>query len=57
MPDSIQKIKHPDPKSNGEPAPIIEIEYPSYAELETYITNRAMAEIRSIVDDEKIADA
>jgi deoxycytidylate deaminase len=41
----------------GEPAPIVEIEYPSYAELETYITNRAMAEIRSIVDDAKIADA
>jgi len=41
----------------GEPAPIIEIEYPSYAELETYITNRAMAEIRGLVDDAKIANA
>ncbi|SFH76002.1 Deoxycytidylate deaminase [Bradyrhizobium sp. cf659] len=41
----------------GDPAPIIEIEYPSYAELETYITNRAMAEIRNVVADEEIAGA
>jgi deoxycytidylate deaminase len=41
----------------GEPAPIVEIEYPSYAELETYITSRALAEIRSVVDDAKIANA
>jgi len=41
----------------GEPAPIVEIEYPSYETLETYITNRALTEIRSVVDDAKIADA
>jgi deoxycytidylate deaminase len=41
----------------GEAAPIIEIEYPSYAELETYITDRTMREIRNVVDDSVIANA
>jgi hypothetical protein len=40
----------------GDPAPIIEIEYPSYADLETYITDRAMREIRDVVDDEEMAN-
>ncbi len=40
----------------GDAAPIIEIEYPSYAELETYVTDRAMREIRSVVDNSVIAN-
>jgi len=43
--------------SGGEPMPIIAIEYPSYADLETYITDRAMKEIRSVVRDTEIAEA
>lgn len=41
----------------GEPAPIIEIEYPFYVEVETYITDRAMTDIRSLVADSEIAEA
>lgn len=40
---------------NGEAAPIIEIQYPSYADMETYITDRAMKDIRSVVTDEELA--
>jgi tRNA(Arg) A34 adenosine deaminase TadA len=40
----------------GQAVPIIEIEYPFYAELETYVTNRAMADIRKVVADDEIAE-
>lgn len=36
---------------DGEPAPILDIKYPFYAELEEYVTNLAMKEIREVVDD------
>lgn len=39
------------------PAPIIDIKYPFYAQLEEFITDLAMQEIRQVVADEAFADA
>jgi len=38
------------------PVPIIDIKYPFYAELEAYVTDLAMAELRDVVADETIAE-
>jgi hypothetical protein len=43
--------------AGGEAQPIIDIKYPFYAQLEEYITNSAMSELRKVVDDEVIAGA
>ncbi|MCK9915318.1 hypothetical protein MXD81_39780, partial [Microbacteriaceae bacterium K1510] len=37
--------------TGGTPAPIIDIKYPFYAQLEEYVTDLAMKEIREVVDD------
>jgi deoxycytidylate deaminase len=43
--------------AGGEACPLIDIKYPFYAELEEYVTNTAMLELRKIADDQAIADA
>jgi deoxycytidylate deaminase len=40
---------------DGEAAPIIDIKYPFYAQLEEYVTDLAMKEIRKVVDDATLA--
>jgi hypothetical protein len=40
----------------GEPRPIIEINYPFYAELEAYVTGLAMRDVRAVADDEQLAN-
>jgi len=37
--------------AGGGPGPIIDIKYPFYAQLEEYVTDLAMKEIREVVDD------
>ena len=41
----------------GEACPIIDIKYPFYANLEAYVTNLAMGDLRAVVDDEALAGA
>jgi deoxycytidylate deaminase len=40
----------------GEACPIIDIKYPFYADLEAYVTDLAMRDLRAVVDDQKIAE-
>jgi deoxycytidylate deaminase len=41
----------------GEACPIIDIKYPFYAELEAFVTDEAMRDLRTVVDDDKLAEA
>ena len=44
------------PYKDATPCPIIDIKYPFYAELEAYVTDGIMKEIRNVVDDEKFTN-
>jgi len=45
------------PYKDAVACPIVDIKYPFYAELEAYVTDGIMKEIRNVVDDAKLADA
>ncbi len=47
----LQKYK------DNEPRPIIDIKYPFYANLEAYLVDTAMSEIRKVVDDAELGEA
>jgi hypothetical protein len=42
---------------DNEPRPIIDIKYPFYANLEAYLVDTAMSEIRKVVDDAELGEA
>lgn len=41
---------------NGEPAPIINIKYPFYHQLEDYITGRAMEALEKVASSQELVD-
>ena len=42
---------------DAQPRPIIDVNYPSYANLEEYVTDATLKELRKVASDEELARA